>query len=309
MGTFDLFSKRKKRASGEIVDVFDYDKIPTALRVQIVHMWDQAIGNANQYGDHYGDGDTKGAYQILVQTLRREYGVFRLTDRSRNENYREELIDFLLTTEDTDYALDVIEISFRMIDRVCRDWSRSFSRAAADVIEELNTRFLEHGIGYCYEDGVIIKKDTELTHQEIIKPALHFLSEERFAGAREEFLSAFEHYRKGKHKEALNDCLKSFESTMKSICSDRGWNYNPNSNSKQLIQTLFDNGLVPAFWQSQLSSLRTILESSVPTGRNKLSGHGQGSTPQSVPKSIVQYMIHMTGSVIVFLATADNELP
>ncbi|MDE2740031.1 MAG: hypothetical protein OXI58_00435 [Gemmatimonadota bacterium] len=51
------------------------------------------------------------------------------------------------------------------------------------------------------------------------------------------------------------------------------------------------------------------LESSVPTGRNKLSGHGQGTTPVSVPDHLVAYMLHMTASAIVFLAEADKNSP
>jgi hypothetical protein len=46
----------------------------------------------------------------------------------------------------------------------------------------------------------------------------------------------------------------------------------------------------------------------VPTGRNKLSGHGQGSTPKDVPDHLAAYMLHMTASAIVFLAEAEAAL-
>jgi hypothetical protein len=82
-----------------------------------------------------------------------------------------------------------------------------------------------------------------------------------------------------------------------------------NGTAKNLIQTCFYNGLIPVFWQTQLSSLRTLLESSVPTGRNKLSGRGQGTVPTSVPRFLVGYMLHMTASTIVFLAEAEAALP
>ena len=78
---------------------------------------------------------------------------------------------------------------------------------------------------------------------------------------------------------------------------------------KFLIEVCFDNGLIPSFWQSHYSSLRNLLESSVPTGRNKLSGHGQGTTPVSVPNHLVAYMLHMTASAIVFLAEAEEKYP
>ena len=68
------------------------------------------------------------------------------------------------------------------------------------------------------------------------------------------------------------------------------------------------NELIPPFWESHYSSLRSLLESSVPTGRNRLGGHGQGTIPTTVPDHIVAYMLHMTASAIVFLAEAERSL-
>ncbi|HEY9117073.1 MAG TPA: hypothetical protein VIN11_04555, partial [Roseivirga sp.] len=179
---------------------------------------------------------------------------------------------------------------------------------ASDAINELNARLKEHGIGFQFIEGEIVRVDSELIHSEAVKPALRLLNEKNYKGAQQEFLSAYEHYRHGKHKEALNDCLKSFESTMKSICDKRKWAYQQNATVKTLIQICFDNDLVPTFWQQQLSSLRSMLESSIPTGRNKLSGHGQGAKPIVVPDYLVAYMLHMTASTLVFLTTAENNI-
>jgi hypothetical protein len=183
-----------------------------------------------------------------------------------------------------------------------------YSGSADDAIDELNDRFKEHGIGFQFVEGEILRVDSELIHSEAVKPALRLLNEKNYHGAQQEFLSAYEHYRHGKNKEAINDCLKSFESTMKAICDKRQWTYQPNATSRALIQVCFDNDLVPPFWQQQLSSLRSMLESSIPTGRNKLSGHGQGSTPTTVPDYLVAYMRHMTASTLVFLTTSEKNL-
>ena len=51
MPIIDLYSKRKKREDDETVEVFEYDTIPNELKVQITHMWDDAIGNAEDYRD------------------------------------------------------------------------------------------------------------------------------------------------------------------------------------------------------------------------------------------------------------------
>jgi hypothetical protein len=95
---------------------------------------------------------------------------------------------------------------------------------------------------------------------------------------------------------------------MKAICDKRKWPYQPNATAKTLIQVCFDNGLVPQFWQQQLNSLRSLLESGIPTARNKLSGHGQGSTPTVVPDYLVAYILHMTASTLMFLTTAEKNI-
>ena len=56
-----------------------------------------------------------------------------------------------------------------------------------------------------------------------VKPALNFLSQPFLKGAQHEFLRAHEHYRAGRSKEALNESLKAFESTLKSVCVKRKW--------------------------------------------------------------------------------------
>lgn len=122
-----------------------------------------------------------------------------------------------------------------------------------------------------------------------------------FAGAQAEFLKAHEHYRHGNDKETLAECLKAFESVMKIICQKRGWAHDANATSKGLLDVLFVNELIPKFWQQHFTSLRSSLESGIPTARNRLGGHGQGSSVTEVPPAIVSYVLHMTASAIVFL--------
>ena len=95
---------------------------------------------------------------------------------------------------------------------------------------------------------------------------------------------------------------------MKAIATKRKWPVPAKATSSALIDLCIERGLIPAFWQSQMSGLRVLLESGVPTARNRLGGHGQGEAVQSVPAYIVSYVLHMTASAIVFLADADNAL-
>lgn len=112
MSIFNLFSKRQKTLRGEVPDVFSYDTIPQALKVQIVHIWNDTIGNEQEYFDSYCG--TLGAYQFAVDTLCREYGVFTL--RSSNDygdkNYRTELANFFLRQADHEKILDAVDYPF-----------------------------------------------------------------------------------------------------------------------------------------------------------------------------------------------------
>jgi hypothetical protein len=314
---FDLFSKRQKSLRGEVPDVYTYDKLPTALRVQIAHIWRDVIGDERDYaGEHTG---TRNAYKFLTETLCREYGVFQLPVKHDpggygERNYFAELCNFFLQVPDTEMALDVVELSFRVVDKLTREpgFLRrvNASELADDAIEELNTRFREHGVGYEFTRGEVIRVDSKLLHSEVTKPALSLLgATPEYGGAQAEFLAAHEHYRHGREKESLNEALKSLESLMKAICVKRGWTHDANATSKALIQVLFDKGLVPTFWNQHFSALRSTLEAGVPTLRNRLGGHGQGERVVQVPQHIVAYALHLTAAAIVFLAEAEKALP
>ena len=206
---------------------------------------------------------------------------------------------------DINKILDAVEYSFKLVRKISFE-----EKIESDFIaigeEELNERFKQHNVGYQFLEGEIIRVDSTFLHSEIVKPVLNLLNREQFKGVQQEFLNAFEHHRHGRNKEALNECLKSFESAMKVICDIRGWPYKPTDTAKNLIEICLNNKLIPEFWQQNFTSLRSLLESSIPTGRNKLSGHGQGSEQVSVPDYLVTYMLHMTGSTLLFLMNAEK---
>ncbi|MCI0335844.1 MAG: hypothetical protein L0228_21765 [Planctomycetes bacterium] len=311
MSVHDLYSKRQKRMRGDVPDVYVYDEIPTDLRVQVIHILRDTIGTGQVY--HSQLSKTGQVYHAIVEVLRKEYGVFKLpsTSHNRDGDYLAELSNFLLAEKDEERVIDAIELSFRFINTVVRDGTiyRKGERDAQNAIAELNTRFREHGIGYQFENEQIIRIDSQLIHEGVVKPAIKLLHEPIYAGVQDEFLSAHAHYRAGKYKEALVDCLKSLESALKTISDKRGWACDPKATCNNLIQIVFDNGLVPPFWSQHFNSLRSTLESGVPTARNRMAGHGQGSSVTDIPDYLVSYVLHQTASAIVFLAEAEKHLP
>lgn len=313
MVVLDLYSKRQKRLRGEVPDIFSYDKLPDTLKMQIVYIWHQVLGDEENFRrDHIA----QQSYKFIVDKLCEEHGYPHLCATSAGRlNHFDELIRYFLADGDVEEQLDAVELSFVYVntllpqqhylnshEKVSRD------KAAKAAINKLNIRFKENGVGYQFINNRIVRVDSELLHVEAVKPALRLLSEPHYKGAQEEFLSAYDHYRHGNNKEALADCLKAFESVMKSICDKRKWSYNKTDTAKKLIRVCLDNGLVPSFWQNQLSALRSLLEGSIPTVRNKLGGHGQGSTPVNVEEHVVTYALHMTASTIVFFANSEKGI-
>lgn len=297
MAVVELFSKRRKRLRGDVVDIFQYEVIEKKFRNQVIHIIEDTIGPADIEDEFY-----KQLYKILCK----EFGKSKLGSSMYCFN---NIKNCLLLTPNYEECLDIIELCFITIDNTVRKHRHSFiasKQSPNDAIEELNDRFKENGIGYRFENGFIIRIDDELIHQEAVKPAIQFLNEEGFEGAREEFLGAFDSYKRNEYKDSLVDCLKSIESTLKTIFDIKGWEYNKNAPVKSLVKVAFDNNLIPEFWQNHFSYLDKLLECSVPVGRNKLGGHGQGSEIVEVPEEIVSYMLHMTASTIVFLAKASK---
>lgn len=311
MSITNLFSKRQQQARGEMPDVFQYDDIPRALRVQLVHILVEVMGSNYQFVER---PLVKSAYEFVFKTLCKEYGVFTLEGCRQQDSAFAQLMQFIQVERHVERVLDAIEMACLVIDRLTRDGDylgnyQTAESIATSALEEINDRFKQHGVGYRYEDGKFIRIDSELVHAEVVKPALALLNDQRFAGAQAEFLKAHEHYRHGRYKESLTESLKALESTMKSIAKVRRWTVDPKATASGLVALMFEKGLVPAFWQTHFTGIRATLEAGVPTVRNKMGGHGQGADIVSVPEHVVAYALHQTAAAILFLVQAEKALP
>ena len=311
MGIFTLFSKRKRalEKAGQ-PDVYQCDTLPDAFRVQVIHIWRTAMAEYREYDPTSLQG--RSVWKTVNESLAREYGVFRL-GKSHDDDF-EHCQEFILTAP-TDRALDIIEFTAVLIDSYFRKLdvaeraANGITQDADEALDELNARFREHSIGYQYEQGRLIRVDSQYVHAEIVRPALTLLADVKFKGASQEFLSAHKHYREKHFKEATVDALKAFESTMKTICDRKKWGYPPTAQAKDLIGVIMDRGLIPAYLTSHFTALRSTLEAGAPTVRNKTSGHGQGAQELPVPEYLAAYAIHLAAANILLLVRAYQDQP
>ena len=298
----EIYSRRKQREIGRKDDVFNYDELPSKVRVQIIHIINGSLG---PYYDEYGNRSVGSPYfDYVCGLLREELGVFSLTPSRQANNQRDELMGWFQTEPNVDYALDFIELTFRLIDRIVREDTykfREMEKSPDTAIAELNARLLEAGIGYQFKDGTIIRIDSELLHKEVVLKALQLTGEDRFASVNNEYMKAHGHFRHGDYEPCLVECAKAFESTLKIIGATLGWDISENDNASKLISAAVKSGFIAPYLDAGFTSLRAMLESGVPVPRNKDAGHGAGVKKRAVPAELAAYQLHQTAATIVFL--------
>lgn len=290
---FDLLSRRIKNASGE-PEVYIYDSFPKEFRNQVYYIIEDVIDPYCSYG-------CTNLWNTMHDMFAREKGLKKLGsyEEGRNNAYGKYNIEEYLDDSSTTDILDFIDFIFGVFDKALRTAKPEYQynydpgRKVEDAITELNFRFRQHALGYEFVNGEIIRIDTTLIHNNIIKPALKLIYEEGFFGVEEEMLKAFEYRRKSDNKNAILEAGKAFESTMKAICDKKGYVYDKDKDTAQkLIEILENNNFYPAYMRAHLTSLRATLGTGVPVVRNKNAGHGQGRVVVDVPNEFAEYALN-----------------
>ena len=313
MSVIDLYSYRKRVAEGGTPDVYDYDSLSRELRTQIIHIWRDAIGPYYRYkGYEIREAiENNAAWDMIHNTIAREHGVF---DLGKEYYVNERCEKYLLREESVDLALDIVEISFRYIEYIAglldgHDKERRGIKVSAEsAIAELNERFRRAAVGYSFESGKLIRIDSELIHSDIVQPALRFLQKQGFEGPRDEFMKAHGHYRVGETKDAITDADNAFESTLKSICDLRGWQYTKGARAAELLKLVRGKGLLPGYLDNSFDQLVATLKSGLPKVRGEEGAHGQGAKPRETPDYVASYALHLAAAKILFLAQAHEEM-
>src|SRR6266540_501171 len=122
MPIVESFSKRQKAKEGEQGDVYRYDTLPTAFREQVLHIWRGALGVYHRPKMHDVDPRMSPAneyWEHIENTLAREVGLPHL-GKSPYLDSAERCVEHLRTAP-VEQVLDLIELSFGVIDRRPKD--------------------------------------------------------------------------------------------------------------------------------------------------------------------------------------------
>lgn len=313
MAVVDLFHRREedKVRAGQ-PDVYQYDHLPLALRMQVTMIIQAVLGPwgfQGGYATSNWHGENWEVWDVLDDVLRKELALPRLSLRQTPES----AVLALVHGAETPQALGAIEVIFRSFDRSRRHISLPKRRSGfpgpqspEEAIAELNVRFRQHGVGYQYHDGRLIRLDEDFTHDQIVLPALTMLAAPEFAAADQHFRKALECYRDDEPRQAMAEALSAVESSLKAIFDRRHWQYDKNATMKPLLDLAFREGLLPSSEQSFFGGLRTQLESGLPTAANP-NRHGQ-STPRTPPEYLVRFALQQAASSITLIVERDRLL-
>ncbi len=293
----NLFSERNKAKS--VDEVINYDGLPEKLRIQFKFIVEDIL---DRYGRQYE----------IHKDLCEEYGKLSLSSkRHLGASDRTTIIELILDKNtNIETVFDIIELTLHYYNYdLHEDYQFNedeITEIMDDLENEINIRFKESSVGYEIINLEIIRIDSEATFKEIIEPTINLTYNKLFENVNLEYVDAIKSYQKGDNKNCLIKCLNSFESTMKIICDENGWQYRDNATSNKLLNICFENELIPKKMHSEFTSLRSLLESGIPPVRNHYAGHGKGKEKIVVEDYLARYAVHITGSCILLLIEASG---
>ena len=300
---YKLFSQRLKEQNGEISDVYTYYDFPESFRNQFLHIVGDVFSQDNfqRYFmfNRYHEIDL---WNSVCCAFAREKGLKAIYSNNNLTQNNETAYKYYVDKATNEDFLDIMD--FTINNCFSKDLLSEYmdARIIDNAIEELNYRFKQHMLGYEVIGGNLIVKSNEHIHQNIVKPAISLLHNEQFSGAEEEFFKAFDCYKQQNNKDAIINLAKSFESVLKVICKEMNYSFDDKKDTaKDLLKILKDNNYYPSYLENHLTGVRTTLESGLPTVRNKLVAHGQGSDIVKIPNEYVEYAINLVSTNIVFL--------
>lgn len=301
-----LYSDRlRDAAAAGLADVYQYDQFPPKLRTQIRRILRNVFGKDSAYDGV--DEENNEVAQFIRETICQEKGRDSLGGSETNP--MKDLL-FHLEHGDGEAFLDVIDVAATVMNGFIRGqqgqyrtrWDSSLD--ADEGLEEINFRFRDAGVGFQIEGGKLIRVDSQFAHSEMIKPALSLLNSEEFSGPQAEFLTAHEHYRAGRYKEAITEAAKAFESLMKAVCDAKCWEYPAGARASDLLKVLRGHNLWPTYLDPSFDQLIATLASGLPKVRDAASAHGQGAVRKKAPQYVAAYALHIAAAKMILIVEA-----
>jgi hypothetical protein len=319
MPVFETYASRAAAAAkGGAPDVYTYDKLPPFLREQISQIFTSCIGpgwrvSSNQFVDSPPNANKE--WDAIAEIMRREVESFGTSILPNDRRYTfSQCINYIKISGDLNGILSLVEICGLMMMRLSSEYdpqgyrrsNRGANEDPAEGLIELNQRFLRAGVGYQFENGQIVRVDSQYVHAEIVKEALRLLCEPEFEAANAEFMTAHRHLREGNLRDCNTAALRSMETVLKVICDARGWTHEKGDTVERLLAIVCREGLFPDYLGGYFTNLIGSMKAGVPKIRDRQGGHGAAPGDDPVPDHIAAFALHLTAANIVMLVKAHR---
>jgi len=167
---------------------------------------------------------------------------------------------------------------------------------ARECESELNDCFSIHDSPWRFVNGESLLVSSEYLHEEVQARALRLLGENGVFGALEEFQGAIHDLQVGETKDAVVKAHKSVESVMKTALRT-----NEHRTFGRLLSDLIGSGLIPEYYEEFLRHFEKIVLGAVKERNRPGTGHGQGSEPVEVSRSLAEFTINLAATVNLFI--------
>jgi hypothetical protein len=191
----------------------------------------------------------------------------------------------LLTSAEAPVVFDFVELAFRQM--------REAKGAAFKT--KINGLFELHSCPWRFTDGEFFKLDSDFVGARLVDDAHAVLSSHSFEGAAQEFAKARQDAVSGEPKDAILYAAKSFESVLKVLVGVE------HGNADLLIKTLINQGFFDDLPESARQSFGEQVLKTLPSLRNRFSGHGQGSAVVQVPAVYAELALQLAAAFHNFL--------
>lgn len=194
-------------------------------------------------------------------------------------------IRHLVLTSEAEIVFDLVELA--------HVWMTDTTKAAFKA--KLNGLFELKMCPWRFTDGEFFKLDSDFLGARLVDGAHQSLTSHSFEGAANEFAQARQDAASGDAKDAILYASKSFESLLKVLT---GLDH---ANADQLIKALHAQGFLDDLPEAARSSFGEQVLKTLPALRNKLAGHGQGSTVVHVPTVYAELALQLAAAFHNFL--------
>ncbi|MFS0883827.1 hypothetical protein [Aeromicrobium sp. 179-A 4D2 NHS] len=274
MVLYSEFERRRKRDELEAIEGTVWvDNLPGRARVKIAALWETVI-----------ESGSPGGYTAYVHTDRWAEGIARIMRLGAGYQLRSVEPKNLVTTESTEYALDLIGAFFQFLTQSPE------LRAWVDPIrDQINTVLEDFRVPFRLVDDSIVPLASDELHTNVVLPALGLLVGAKHEGANRAYIKALKEIAQDP-ADAITDAGTALQSVLVTL----GCNGNALG---PLIKDARKNGLLAGHDEKLTDGILKMMD----WASANRSERGDGHHTSDATRADAWLMIHVVGALIASL--------